>query len=572
MSPLSRREELQRDVALLLDSASAGALPETKETQAIDFKEEAGRRSGSQIEPGERENPQAATKLADEVACMANTPGGGALILGVEDRSGRIIGTELDCDWLRHQIYRRVQVAPDVTERRVEGQRLIVIYVAEAREPVANTSDTLRWRVGDHCEPIDRAEWWESKDRRRETDPMAQPSSYALRDISHSALQLARRWSQTDPTLPDEELLRRFGALRSDGTLTEAGALLFVPKNLCYLELSVLDVPGGQVLNRTNGPADGGLLDQINFIENSINNVNHYSTRQTGFAHQHTRLVPELAVREAILNGVIHREWNISQPTELRWVRADSTLSVRSPGGFVGEITEDNVLSNRDARYPALADLFRAIGLVDKLGIGVDRMYQSMIVLGHRPPQIQLVDGPYVECTLFGGEPVYPVVDLVSKIIPVERQKDYRVAMIIYLLLHQPFIQVADVSSFMQATEESGRAAIETARQTTVNGEPLIVPLKKTWTFGSEAFAVVSGAHDPDSVFPLLPYHSTATEDLTDVVRQWLGSFESITTGDLSALSHSSRGTARSALDTLVEEGELVSLGSGRSSRYSLAD
>lgn len=571
MSPLSRREELQREITRILDSASNGSLPETKEAQSIDFKEEAGRRNGSQIEPGEKENPEAANKLADEVACMANTPGGGALILGVEDRTGRIIGTELDCDWLRHQINRRVQVAPDVVERRVEGQRLIVLYIAEAREPVPNTSGSLRWRVGEHCVPIDRAEWWENKDQRRETDPMAEASSYSIGDVTSSAVSLARAWSQADKSLTNEELLRQFGALRSDGALTEAGALLFVPQPLSYLELSILDVPGGNVLNRADGPTGGSLLEQIDFIEGAVNTVNHLTTRQAGFAHHQSRLVPELAVREAILNGVIHRDWNSRQPTDLRWVRADSTLIVRSPGGFFGAINEDNVLSNRAARYPALADLFRAIGLVDKLGIGVDRMYQSMIVLGHRPPQIHLVDGPFVECTLVGGEPVYPVVDLVSRIIPEERQKDYRVAMIIYLLLHQAFTTVSEVARFMQVTDESARAALETARQTTVNGEPLIVPLKKSWVFGPNAFNLVSAAHDPTSVFPLLPYYSTAAESLAEVVRQWLRSFDAITTGDLSALSHSSRGTARTALDSLVDIGKLVSLGSGRSSRYELA-
>jgi ATP-dependent DNA helicase RecG len=34
---------------------------------------------------------------------MANTPGGGALVVGVAD-DGTVLGTELDADWLRHRI------------------------------------------------------------------------------------------------------------------------------------------------------------------------------------------------------------------------------------------------------------------------------------------------------------------------------------------------------------------------------------------------------------------------------------------------------------------------------------
>ena len=56
--------------------------------------------------------------------------------------------------------------------------------------------------------------------------------------------------------------------------------------------------------------------------------------------------------------------------TDIRWITLDNTLVVRSPGGFYGGVTADNVLSNRSARYPALADLFRALTLVEKQGVG----------------------------------------------------------------------------------------------------------------------------------------------------------------------------------------------------------
>lgn len=157
----NRREQLIAQVESILASAADGRVQKTKETQSVDFKEEAGRRNGPQIEPGKPENPEAADKLADEVACMANTPGGGALIVGIEDKTGRIIGTELDIDWLRQGIFTRIDVEPDVVAKRVLGQRVLAIYVAAVAEPVEDTSDRLRWRVGDSCRPVDRAEWWE---------------------------------------------------------------------------------------------------------------------------------------------------------------------------------------------------------------------------------------------------------------------------------------------------------------------------------------------------------------------------------------------------------------------------
>lgn len=57
-----------------------------------------------------------------------------------------------------------------------------------------------------------------------------------------------------------------------------------------------------------------------------------------------------------------------------------------SPGGFVGGVTSDNVVTQRFSRSPALADAVRVLGLVDKQGIGVDRMFREVVTLGHRPP------------------------------------------------------------------------------------------------------------------------------------------------------------------------------------------
>lgn len=59
-------------------------------------------------------------------------------------------------------------------------------------------------------------------------------------------------------------------------------------------------------------------------------------------------------------------------------MQADSALQVVSPGEFVGGVTSETVLTERFARHPVLADLFRALGLAEKQGLGVDRMYREM--------------------------------------------------------------------------------------------------------------------------------------------------------------------------------------------------
>jgi ATP-dependent DNA helicase RecG len=120
-SPGADQIEARERLEILVDGAlaklGAGALPDGVEREQIDFKEEAGRRGpGGILDVGDRHNQEAARHLANEVACMANTPGGGAIVVGVEDRSGRLLGAALDADWLRHRVYEYVGVAPAVNE------------------------------------------------------------------------------------------------------------------------------------------------------------------------------------------------------------------------------------------------------------------------------------------------------------------------------------------------------------------------------------------------------------------------------------------------------------------------
>lgn len=252
-------------------------LPSEAERQRVDIKEEAGRRgSGGRLLSGERENTKAADQLADEVAAMANTPGGGALIVGIEDKTGDLLGTELDPEWLRHQIYRRIDLAPDIIERVEQGIRLLTVFVPESREPVEDTSDRLRWRVGSASVPIDRGQWWLHRQGRAGWDPMARPSHFTLEHVTPGALAVARdylrRHSADDSpadiaTAIPEDLLRQLGVLTVTGELTEAGALLFCAPPRPWLSWTRLDVEGGDVLTRDESYVGLRLLEQIARIE-----------------------------------------------------------------------------------------------------------------------------------------------------------------------------------------------------------------------------------------------------------------------------------------------------------------
>lgn len=513
---------------------------------------------------------------------MANTPGGGALIIGVENRSGELLGTDLDVEWLRQQIYRRVDVAPEIDELDEQGIRLLVIYVAEAREPVEDTSDRIRWRVGAASVPVDRGEWWTHRQDRGGWDPMARPSSFTVEHVTPGALAVARsylsRRDNADETQVDlagvspADMLRRIGVLSVDGYLTEAGALLFCPAPRPWLSWTRLDVEGGDILAHESSYEGLSLLEQLARVEDLLDAANDQITLPGEFAERTLRALPMRSAREAVLNGLAHREWGLQEPTTVTWVEEDVSLTVVSPGGFTGGVTADNALTQRYSRSPALADAVRALGLVDKQGVGIDRMYREMVALGHRPPLLREEPGPRVRVRLVGGRPVIPIMRLTSMIQPTPRQRDVQVALIVYTLLRRPFTTVRHMASVLQRTEEEAAEALEIAHRCVVEGHPLISPLRGVWILSKEARRMVGSQKADRQALQrqkVLWFVAPSAEDASAVASQWFEVHDRITSGDYAALTGLTVAGARGVLDRLVQEEQLVrGAAAGRNAHY----
>ena len=575
------RAQLVAEVELVLASLERGETPPRPESEHVDCKEEPGRRGrGGILLPAEPRNAAAADYLAHEVCCLANTPGGGALILGVADGNWQVLGTGLDSDWLRHRIYQLADIAPAIDERRVAGQRVLVMYVAESPEPVEDPDGKIRWRVNTACVPVDRAEWWLHRQQRAGLDVMAAPTARTTDDASPGAVAVARRYlragrdSETAEVPSTGELLRRLGVLLPDGRLTQAGVLMFCPAERPLLSLARFDVPGGDVVGRYDPPGELALIEQVAEVETRLDAYNPVNPVSRGLAEATVRSLPVRAVREAVLNGMTHRDWMSAEPTSITWIDSDSIMEVVSPGGFSGGVTAGNVLTQRYARYPALSDLFRALRLVDRQGVGVDRMYREMIVLGHRPPQITEQPGPRVRTVLRGGPPVVPVVALVESIRPEVRQRDVRIAVLIYELLHRPFLTLAQAAAALQCEELDAVSALEAAEQSTVDGEPLIRTYKDVYQLGATAIARVERAgSSPEQLARrgILTYRRAGVERAPDLVRQWLATHDRITSGDYAAMTGTARPNANRVLTSLV--GDVLERGAearGRNAHFTL--
>lgn len=405
------RMPVEQELHEVLESLSQGLAVERKH---VDLKEEAGlhRHDGAR-QPSDPHNANAAIKLAEAAACMSNTEGGGALIVGVEDRAGRLLGTELDAEWLRHRIYERTgrKVTAQVDVIGMQGARLLVLRVPQSFEPVP-VKGKYSWRVDTNCVEVDAATIIASRQHLDLLDWSAQPSGSSLDAARPAAMEIARdylRRHDTDASrsladASDADLLRRLRVADASGSLNRAGELLFAGRSEPMLDYIHRGAPGERASDRMR-TAGLSMLETLREVDTIIRLATRTSTSVlSGLVRVDLPRLPAPAVREAIVNGLAHRDWLSPEPTVVEHV-GDEVI-VQSPGGFVGGVSDANIITHPSVtRNRRLADALTKLHVAEREGIGVDIIVREFVRLGRPAPSISQVDGPIVRVAMFGGSP-----------------------------------------------------------------------------------------------------------------------------------------------------------------------
>ncbi len=97
---------------------------------------------------------------------------------------------------------------------------------------------------------------------------------------------------------------------------------------------------------------------------------------------------PPFAVREALVNAVCHRDYRL-QGRRIEMRMFSDRMEVISPGGLPGFITVDNIVEEHFSRNPRLVAGVFQWGYIEELGLGVDRMIETMVQEGHPPPHFK---------------------------------------------------------------------------------------------------------------------------------------------------------------------------------------
>jgi ATP-dependent DNA helicase RecG len=352
----------------------------------------------------------------------------------------------------------------------------------QALEPI-RWHNRLTWRVDDRCVEIDATTWHSRRMTRERYDWSGLSSFVDSREAHPAALALARRHLRTSNEpgaielagATDLEMLRRLNAIDGDGYLTNAGALTFVGRGDPALDYIRRTVPAGDSRRRVH-EADLSLLEEIDDVEAAVDAFNEVRHIRSGFVIGQLKELPVAAVREAIVNGVVHREWASSAPTLVEHV--GRTLVVTSPGGFVGGVTASNIITHpSQPRNRALAELFAALRIAEREGVGVDRMVRDMVAVGYPPPSIEETAGPHVRAALLGDSLDEAWIRFLTRLAPDEARESLTVLLLLRRLVTVGWLDVATAVPLLQLNAAETTEAISHFLRTTVDGAPVAEPV-----------------------------------------------------------------------------------------------
>lgn len=344
---------------------------------------------------------------------------GGRLILGVNN-DGKIVGIEEEeamklMEWLEHTIYQTTAppIIPKILLQRIGDKLILVLKVSSGmNKPYYKKNEGLERgtyvRVGrsilratsDMIEELR----WQGRGLSFDVMPIYQAAIEEL-DSNKISKFLEKRAGEAKISIT-EEVLKAYKLIVEEHAHTYAsvcGLLLFGKRvDYWFSEAMIIcthfsGVSGREVIATRD--CTGTLFEQFsNAYEFVLSQINKSFTIREPKREEKLE-IPEVAIRELLLNAIIHRNYHLRAPVKIAIYR--DRIEIFSPGGFPTPFASMK-LGLTDVRNMAICKIFRESGYIEKLGTGIITAFEAYEKWGLPEPTI--IDGEnFVKCILPRG-------------------------------------------------------------------------------------------------------------------------------------------------------------------------
>lgn len=151
----------------------------------------------------------------------------------------------------------------------------------------------------------------------------------------------------------------------------------------------------------------GNIFSQLENAESFCYNHINVGAKIVGLQRQDIPEVPVEAIREALVNALVHRDYtNFGRDIKVNIF--DSYISILSPGSLPPKITYEDIFNGRsEIRNKVVARVMNKLNFIEKWGTGINRILTSCKTKGLKTPEI-IEKNDFFEIKLFRPEMVSP--------------------------------------------------------------------------------------------------------------------------------------------------------------------
>lgn len=160
----------------------------------------------------------------------------------------------------------------------------------------------------------------------------------------------------------------------SDNLFTNLGLLL---SDECPFSIKCAIYNGNDKLEfKDRKEFNGSILKQVNEVFEYLELFNKTSGKIVGLERIDIKDYPEYALRESLLNAIIHRDYNFTGSILISLY--DDRFEIVSLGGLVKGISINDIyMGVSESRNPKLANIFYRLKYVESFGTGIERIIKS---------------------------------------------------------------------------------------------------------------------------------------------------------------------------------------------------
>ncbi len=319
------------------------------------------------------------------IVSILNKHGKGELYFGVKN-DGTIVGLDITDKTLReisHAISSNIQpkIYPTIIKETYKGKDYIKVSFSGNDKPYF-AFGRVYLRVADEDRQLSPKEIerliLEKNIYRSKWD--SKLSKHKISEVNESAISLFMNQLSKSGRIPNEtddfmDVLRKLGLIDSD-KLTYAAWYLFCDNQPIEWQVAVFKGKDKTSFMDIKPPLKRNILyllkKVIEYIKDKINWKVEFGEDMKRYEIPE---IPIAALREAIVNSLVHRDYNSPNPNEIA-IFSDR-IEIYNPGSFPEGLSPDDFIKGKERshlRNPKIAETFYYMGYIDRWASGLQRI------------------------------------------------------------------------------------------------------------------------------------------------------------------------------------------------------